>query len=133
MGFHRQGLSIIITSVTHPHVDTIPLIVDQRLHSVWELPAKAVNIMVLLSGRITSESPGGSLTRIVYQLGHYSTRSTRINSDFGIVSDDLDGTNRGLSGHSFQRHLAIPRPALEFLLACGVLWGYVGREILTTP
>ena len=105
---------------------------DPFLHSVWELPAKAVNIMVLLSGRKISESPGGSLTRIVYQLGHYSTRSTRINSDFGIVSDDLDGTNRGLSGHSFQRHLAIPRPALELLLACGVLWGCVGREILTT-
>ena len=27
---------------------------------------------------------------------------------------------------------AIHRPALEFLLACGVLWGSVGREILTT-
>ena len=24
---------------------------------------------------------------------------------------------------------AIHRPALEFLLACGVLWGSVGREI----
>ena len=48
MGFHRQGLSIIITSVTHPHVDTIPLIVDQRLHSVWELLAKAVNIIIVM-------------------------------------------------------------------------------------
>ena len=47
--------------------------------------------------------------RIVYQLGHYSTRSTRINSDFGIVSDDLDGTNRGLSGHSFQWYLELPQ------------------------
>ena len=27
--------------------------------------------------------------------------------------------------------LAIPRPALGFLLACGVLWGSVGREIET--
>ena len=99
MDFHKQKISIIITSFTISLVDTIPLIVDQRLHSVWELPAKAVNIMVLLSGRKISESPGGSLTRIVYQLGHYSTRSTRINSDFGIVSDDLDGTNRGLSDH----------------------------------
>ena len=118
-------------NILESFVDAISFIVNQRLHSVWELPAKAVNIMVLLSGRRISESPGGSLTRIVYQLGHYSTRSTRINSDFGIVSDDLDGTNRGLSGHSFQRHLAIPRPALEFLLACGVLWGSVGREIET--
>ena len=49
MGFHRQGLSIIITSVTHPHVDTIPLIVDQRLHSVWELLAKAVNIIIVMA------------------------------------------------------------------------------------
>ena len=62
------------------------------------------------SGIKTSESPRGSLTRIEYQLGYYSTRSTRINSYFGIVSDDLDGTNRGLSGHSFQRYLATDTP-----------------------
>ena len=46
--FHKQKISIIITSFTISLVDTIPLIVDQHLHSVWELPAKAVNIMAVI-------------------------------------------------------------------------------------
>ena len=53
MDFHRQKLSIIIISFTCSLVDTIPLIVDQRLHSVWELPAKVVNIMESLSKQIS--------------------------------------------------------------------------------
>ena len=125
MDFHKQKISIIITSFTSSLVDTIPLIVDQRLHSVLELPAKAVNIMVLLSGRITSESPGGSLTRIVYQLGHYSTRSTRINSDFGIVSDDLDGTTAAFLATASKGIL--PYPGLPWssywhVGCCGDVW-----------
>ena len=53
MDFHRQKLSIIMISFTCSLVDTIPLIVDQRLHSVWELPAKVVNIMESLSKQIS--------------------------------------------------------------------------------
>ena len=59
-----------------------------------------------VDGKHLPKGPGGSRGSptpvklgMVYQLGHYSTRSTRINSYFGIVSDDLDGTNRGLSDH----------------------------------
>ena len=48
MDFHKQKISIIITSFTISLVDTIPLIVDQRLHSVWELLAKAVNIIIVM-------------------------------------------------------------------------------------
>ena len=34
-------------NIFHSLVDTIPFTVDQHLHSVWELPAKAVNIIVI--------------------------------------------------------------------------------------
>ena len=49
MDFHKQKLSIIITSFTRSLVDAIPLIVDQRLHSIGELLAKAVNIIAVIA------------------------------------------------------------------------------------
>ena len=70
----------------------------------WEHWSRAPFDMTFLSGGQSGKR--GSLIRIAYQLGHSSPRSTRINSYFGIVSDDLDGTNRGLSGHILQSYLA---------------------------
>ena len=56
MDFHKQQISTIIISFTSSLVDTIPRIVDQRLHSVWELPAQAVNIIIVIA--VLCDAPG---------------------------------------------------------------------------
>ena len=37
-------------------VDAISFIVNQRLHSVWELPAQAVNIIIVIA--VLCDAPG---------------------------------------------------------------------------
>ena len=49
MDLHKQQISIITTSFTSSLVDTIPLIDDQHLHWVWELPAKVIKIIIVIA------------------------------------------------------------------------------------
>ena len=46
-----------------------------------------------------------------------------------IMGGNPEGSALFLLGMQNSIAHALPRPALEFLLACGVLWGYVGSEI----